>query len=201
MEIIVASSIGVLTAGGVYLLLRLRTFPVILGLALLSYAVNVFLFASGRLAIDQSPILSLRRGDLYRPAAAGAGADGDRDLLRDDGGAGDDRRSARSGGRQRPDRHDPGTGTEDGRRPEGARMMHWIILPGRPAGHAGAAHRLCHAPRHHAGAHGLGRGTVLLLAIALGLRCWRPTARPMSTGWATGPRPSASCWCSTGCRR
>ena len=58
MEVIVASSIGVLTAGGVYLLLRLRTFPVILGLALLSYAVNVFLFASGRLAIDQSPILS-----------------------------------------------------------------------------------------------------------------------------------------------
>lgn len=58
MEIIVASSVGVLTAGGVYLLLRLRTFPVILGLALLSYAVNVFLFASGRLAIDQSPILS-----------------------------------------------------------------------------------------------------------------------------------------------
>ena len=58
MEIIVASAIGVLTSGGVYLLLRLRTFPVILGLALLSYAVNVFLFASGRLAIDLSPILS-----------------------------------------------------------------------------------------------------------------------------------------------
>lgn len=58
MELIISSSIGVLTAGGVYLMLRLRTFPVILGLALLSYAVNVFLFASGRLAIDQSPILS-----------------------------------------------------------------------------------------------------------------------------------------------
>lgn len=58
MEFIVASTIGVLTAGGVYLVLRLRTFPVILGVALLSYAVNVFLFASGRLAIDQSPILS-----------------------------------------------------------------------------------------------------------------------------------------------
>ena len=58
MELIVASSIGILIAGGIYLLLRLRTFPVILGLALLSYAVNVFLFASGRLAIDQSPILS-----------------------------------------------------------------------------------------------------------------------------------------------
>ncbi len=57
MEFLVASAIGVLTAGGVYLLLRLRTFPVILGIALLSYAVNVFLFASGRLAIDESPIL------------------------------------------------------------------------------------------------------------------------------------------------
>jgi multicomponent K+:H+ antiporter subunit C len=57
MEIVVASSVAVLTSGGVYLLLRLRTFPVILGLALLSYAVNVFIFASGRLAIDQSPIL------------------------------------------------------------------------------------------------------------------------------------------------
>lgn len=58
MELIVASAVGVLTAGGVYLILRLRTFAVILGLALLSYAVNVFLFASGRLAIDASPILS-----------------------------------------------------------------------------------------------------------------------------------------------
>jgi multicomponent K+:H+ antiporter subunit C len=58
MELIVASTVGILAAGGVYLLLRLRTFPVILGLALLSYAVNVFLFASGRLAIDMSPILS-----------------------------------------------------------------------------------------------------------------------------------------------
>ena len=58
MEFLVASAVGALTAGGVYLLLRLRTFPVILGIALLSYAVNVFLFASGRLAIDKSPILA-----------------------------------------------------------------------------------------------------------------------------------------------
>lgn len=58
MELLVASAIGAMTAGGVYLILRLRTFPVILGLALLSYAVNVFLFSSGRLAIDMSPILS-----------------------------------------------------------------------------------------------------------------------------------------------
>ncbi|WP_204115768.1 Na+/H+ antiporter subunit C [Shimia biformata] len=58
MEFIVASSVGALTAAGIYLILRLRAFASILGLALLSYAVNVFLFASGRLAVDMPPILS-----------------------------------------------------------------------------------------------------------------------------------------------
>ena len=42
MELLVASAIGILTAGGLYLTLRLRTFPVILGISLLTYAVNVF---------------------------------------------------------------------------------------------------------------------------------------------------------------
>lgn len=57
MEALVALSIGVLTAGGVYLMLRARTFPVILGLTLLSYAVNVFVFTMGRLSVNQSPVL------------------------------------------------------------------------------------------------------------------------------------------------
>lgn len=57
MELIVAGTIGVLTAGGVYLILRLRAFAVVLGLALLSYAVNVFLFSTGRLAVGAAPIL------------------------------------------------------------------------------------------------------------------------------------------------
>lgn len=65
MEFLVASAVGALTAGGVYLLLRLRTFPVILGIALLSYAVNVFLFASGRLSIDRSPILDKYGEGIY----------------------------------------------------------------------------------------------------------------------------------------
>jgi multicomponent K+:H+ antiporter subunit C len=58
MELLVASAVGVLTSCGVYLVLRARTFPVILGLSLLSYAVNVFLFATGRLAVGLPPILS-----------------------------------------------------------------------------------------------------------------------------------------------
>lgn len=49
MEAIFAATLGVLTASGVYLMLRARTFPVVLGLTLLSYAVNLFLFAMGRL--------------------------------------------------------------------------------------------------------------------------------------------------------
>ncbi len=58
MEFLVASGIGILTAAGLYLVLRLRTFPVILGISLLTYAVNVFLFASGRLVVGAPPILT-----------------------------------------------------------------------------------------------------------------------------------------------
>ncbi len=54
---LVAVSIGALTAAGVYLILQQRSFPVILGLSLISYGVNVFLFASGRLALNLPPVL------------------------------------------------------------------------------------------------------------------------------------------------
>ena len=57
MELLVALSIGVMTAAGIYLMLRLRTFPVVLGLSMLTYAVNVFIFASGRLVADAPPVL------------------------------------------------------------------------------------------------------------------------------------------------
>lgn len=56
MELLIASAIAVLTAAGVYLVLRARTFPVVLGLAFLSYAINLFLFAMGRLVINRPPI-------------------------------------------------------------------------------------------------------------------------------------------------
>jgi multicomponent K+:H+ antiporter subunit C len=57
MEIIFALAIGILSGSGVWLLLRPRTFQVVMGLALLSYAINLFIFAMGRLAIDRAPIL------------------------------------------------------------------------------------------------------------------------------------------------
>ncbi len=57
MEIVYAIAIGVLTASGVWLLLRPRTFQVIIGLSLLSYAVNLFIFGMGRLKVGQAPVL------------------------------------------------------------------------------------------------------------------------------------------------
>ena len=57
METIYALAIGVLTGSGVWLLLRPRTFQVIVGLSLLSYAVNLFIFGMGRLLIGGAPII------------------------------------------------------------------------------------------------------------------------------------------------
>ncbi len=55
--VVVAAAIGILTATGVWLALRARTFDVVLGLTLLSYAVNLFLFVMGRLAAGAAPIV------------------------------------------------------------------------------------------------------------------------------------------------
>jgi multicomponent K+:H+ antiporter subunit C len=57
MEAVLAIAIGILTGSGVWLLLRPRTFQLVMGLSLLSYAVNLFIFSIGGLAIDQEPIL------------------------------------------------------------------------------------------------------------------------------------------------
>jgi multicomponent K+:H+ antiporter subunit C len=57
MELLVASGIGLVAACGVYLLLRGRTFPVVLGLVLLSYAINFFIFVMGRITIGGAPII------------------------------------------------------------------------------------------------------------------------------------------------
>lgn len=56
MEALFSIVIGVLIACGIYLVLRARTFPVVLGLTLIGYGVNVFLFASGRLVVGSAPL-------------------------------------------------------------------------------------------------------------------------------------------------
>ena len=61
LELLLAGAIGVLTGGGLWLLLRARTFDLILGLTLLSYAVNLFIFAMGRLRVGAAPIIDRMR--------------------------------------------------------------------------------------------------------------------------------------------
>lgn len=65
MEFIMATVIGGLAAAGVYLILDLRSYTVVLGLALLTYATNLFLFTTGRLAVNQPNIID----DLSAPHA------------------------------------------------------------------------------------------------------------------------------------
>ena len=57
MELVLATGIGGLVASGVWLLLRERAFSVVLGLAMLSYAANLFIFAGGRLSADAPPLV------------------------------------------------------------------------------------------------------------------------------------------------
>ncbi|WP_374492640.1 Na+/H+ antiporter subunit C [Brachymonas sp.] len=57
LEFLLASGIGLVTASGIYLILRGRSWPVVLGLNLLGYAVNAFIFAMGRLWLDASPLI------------------------------------------------------------------------------------------------------------------------------------------------
>jgi hypothetical protein len=88
MELVLALGIGVLVASGVWLILRPRTFQVIIGLSLIAYAVNLFIFAMGRLRVGAPPTLTSTRtieaAQYTDPRAPGAGADRDRDQFRPD---------------------------------------------------------------------------------------------------------------------
>ena len=57
MEFVISVTIGVLAGSGIWLLLRPRTFQVIIGLSLISYAVNLFIFGMGRLRVGAPPVL------------------------------------------------------------------------------------------------------------------------------------------------
>src|SRR3546814_12335184 len=57
MEIVLSLAIGVLAGSGIWLLLRPRTFQVIMGLSLVSYAVNLFIFSMGRITLGAPPVI------------------------------------------------------------------------------------------------------------------------------------------------
>jgi Multisubunit Na+/H+ antiporter, MnhC subunit len=63
MEALIAAVIAVMTSCGVYLMLRARTFTVILGITLLSYAVNIFIFVMGRLVSTNPAVIG--SGEAY----------------------------------------------------------------------------------------------------------------------------------------
>ena len=106
MELVLALAVGVLTASGVWLLLRPRTFQVIIGLSLLSYAVNLFIFGMGRLRIGAPPVLASTEAvdpALYAdPLPQALGPHRHRHQLRHDGPV-----PRRPAGLARPHRHRP----------------------------------------------------------------------------------------------
>ena len=56
MEIVISLAIGILFGSGIWLILRPRSFQVLTGLMLMSYAVNLFIFIMGRLSVDKAPL-------------------------------------------------------------------------------------------------------------------------------------------------
>ena len=197
---------GSLTAVGVYLVLRRTTFPVVIGLTFLSYAVNLYLFADGTSGRSTARRSSSPGVGLYRPAAAGAGPDRDRHLVRNDGADRRDRAARLSRNRLRSTRSRRHRMTPTA--PAGAYrrrthpMTDLIVLP--TVLPALTAAFLLLAARYD-----LKRQRVISVAATAGLLAiaicavragQRRRAASLSCS-AIGRRRSASCWCSTACRR
>lgn len=71
VELMLATAIAVLVASALYCLMRGRRFDVIVGVTLLSYGVNLFLFAMGRPEANRPPIVvshgAIRPADYVDP--------------------------------------------------------------------------------------------------------------------------------------
>jgi multicomponent K+:H+ antiporter subunit C len=57
IEALAAAGVGVLSAAGTWLVLRARSFDVVLGMTLWSYAANLFIFFMGRIRTGAPPIV------------------------------------------------------------------------------------------------------------------------------------------------
>ncbi|WP_343218597.1 Na+/H+ antiporter subunit C [Lamprobacter modestohalophilus] len=69
-----AASIGLLMGTGTYLVLRAHGFSVVLGLMLLTYATNLFVFASGGLQVGRAPVQVPVQVPVQPPAKPGGNA-------------------------------------------------------------------------------------------------------------------------------
>jgi len=67
MELVISLAIGIVFGSGIWLVLRPRSFQVLAGLMLMSYAVNLFIFVMGRLWVDKPPLT--HAGTIPDPAA------------------------------------------------------------------------------------------------------------------------------------
>ena len=67
MEAVISIAIGIVFASGIWLVQRPRSFQVLAGLMLMSYAVNLFIFVMGRLWVDKPPLTPA--GTRFDPAA------------------------------------------------------------------------------------------------------------------------------------
>jgi multicomponent K+:H+ antiporter subunit C len=67
MDMVMSLAIGIVFGAGIWLVLRPRSFQVLCGLMLMSYAVNLFIFAMGRLWVDRPPLTPA--GKAVNPAA------------------------------------------------------------------------------------------------------------------------------------
>lgn len=68
MAVLLALMIGAMVAAGVWLLLRPRSWSAVLGLVLLSNAVNLFIMAAGRIGAAAPPILGNGDGNAFAMA-------------------------------------------------------------------------------------------------------------------------------------
>ena len=58
MDLLLSCAIGLLVGCGLWLMLRARSFELVLGLALLGYGVNLFIFAMGRVKVGALPLVA-----------------------------------------------------------------------------------------------------------------------------------------------
>jgi multicomponent Na+:H+ antiporter subunit C len=69
MEVLLAVVVGVLYAGGVYMILRRSIVKLILGIALLGHAANMLIFTVGRVTRGRPPIIGEEASTLIEPFA------------------------------------------------------------------------------------------------------------------------------------